>query len=173
MLNPQQHRTFVLFHEAQLTAGFKCSHILQKLFPTKVQHVDVTNRAALLSQVLSQISNGGLLFTCTAHPLHLMEKPCHVSQDLVNSAAPHAQHESAVVKHWETWPILHGVVYLWPRPDPGLMSVNTPHQPGGAVHGAEIKDLSSTAGTAASLSHNALWFLHPSLKVETWCLIFH
>lgn len=75
---------------------------------------------------------GFVVYMHPAHPLHLMEKPCHVSQDLVHSAAPHARHKSAVVKHWETWPILHGVVYLQPRPDSGLMSVNMPLQPGGS-----------------------------------------
>lgn len=153
MLNCQQHDLNVVI----------CSFLLRNTEDFLLPTHHITSQATLpsLSFVLKR-DGGDLLFTYTTFPLHLMEKPCHVSQDLVLSAVPHnrhARHKSAVVKHWETWPILRGVVY----PVLGLICVNKLQQPRGAVHGAEIEDLSSTAGTAASLSHDALWLLNPSL----------
>lgn len=72
---------------------------------------------------------------------HIMEKPCHVSQDLLHSAVA-CHHYSRL--HTSNRACLSWLLFIpvqtcdWP-------SVNKPQRPRGAVHGAEIKDFLLTA----------------------------
>lgn len=96
---------------------------------------------------------------------HVMEKPCHVSQDLVHPAVVHychARHKSSVVKPWATRTISLRCCLFQSRPVPGLTSVNKLSSPGELSMVLKSRTCASLLCTVASVTHDALWLLNGS-----------
>lgn len=80
-----------------------------------------------------------------------MEKPCHVPKAVCTLQGHIAGMLGCDGKALGDMANPLWCCFARSRPVLGLTSVNKQQQPGGAVHGAETKDLSSTVGTAFPL----------------------